>query len=150
MLLDGLCIRGVLDWPCSCLKQELWLHGSRRIEEEELKIRGFDLSRTLIEEWADVVGICSALRSLKIVKLEWVYRVTRKKERLIYSSGNRFRDLSLPKTGQWRDVFLGVTELSLDKTFLSWDEVFALLQPKLFGLLKLCCRYSPFSPLSPR
>ena len=150
MLLDGLCVRGVLGWPYPSVEQELWLHGSRRIKEEELKIRELDLSRTLIEEWADVVGICSALRSLKFLKLEWVYRIMRKKERLIYSSGNRFRDLSLPKTGQWTDAFFGVTELSLDKTFLSWDEVFTLLQPKLFGRLRWCCRYSSFSPLSPR
>ena len=69
VVLDGLCIGGVLDRPCLSgleLRLQEWL----RIEEQKLKLQELDLSRNLIEEWADVVGICSALRSLRTLKLE--------------------------------------------------------------------------------
>lgn len=74
VLIDGLCIRGVLDRPSLSL-QELVLQERQRIEDQTLNIQELDLSRNLIEEWADVVGICSALRFLTSLKLEFVFSV---------------------------------------------------------------------------
>ena len=71
VLLDGLCIRGVLDRPYPD-EQEIWLQECRGIEDYGLRIQELDLSRTLVEEWADVVGICCALKSWKTLRLESV------------------------------------------------------------------------------
>lgn len=74
VLLDGLCVRGVLNRPCLSV-QELVLQERQRIEDQTLKIQELDLSRNLIEEWADVVVICSALRFLTVLKLEFVFSI---------------------------------------------------------------------------
>jgi hypothetical protein len=74
VLLDGLCVRGVLDRPCLSV-QELVLQERQRIEDQTLKIQELDLSRNLIEEWADVVGICSTLRFLTVLQLELVFSI---------------------------------------------------------------------------
>ncbi len=44
----------------------------QRIQEQQLKIVELDISRNLLEKWADVVGICAALKSLKSLKVEYV------------------------------------------------------------------------------
>lgn len=74
VLLDGLCVRGILDRPCLSV-QELLLQERQRIQDQTLKVQELGLSRNLIEEWADVVGICSALRFLTVLKLEFVSRI---------------------------------------------------------------------------
>ena len=74
VLLDGLCLRGVLDRPCLSVL-DLVLQERQRIEDQTLKIQELDLSRNLIEEWADVVGICSTLRFLTVLQLELVFSI---------------------------------------------------------------------------
>lgn len=71
VILDGLCIAGIeaRHWIGS---HELQLHEWQRIQEQQLKIVELDLSRNLLERWADVVGICAALKSLKSLKVEYV------------------------------------------------------------------------------
>jgi len=71
VLLDGLCLRGVLDRPCLSVL-DLVLQERQRIEDQTLKIQELDLSRNLFEQWADVVGICRELRFLTTLKLELV------------------------------------------------------------------------------
>jgi len=46
---------------------------------------------------------------------------------LTTSSGNRFRNLSLPEKEKWKDAFPAVKDLSLASTFLTWDKVLILL-----------------------
>ncbi len=68
VILDGLCIAGVESSPgVKTSKERL------QIRSQALSIIELDLSRNLLEEWSDVVGICSALRSefLRRLKLEY-------------------------------------------------------------------------------
>lgn len=69
VLLDGLCVAGVqpLPWIDS---SELHLQARQRIADQNLKIVELDLSRNLLEKWADVISICVGLKSLKILKLK--------------------------------------------------------------------------------
>lgn len=55
---------------------------------------------------------------------------------LTTSSGNRFRDLSLPEKREWKDAFPTVRELSLASTFLTWDKVLTLLHSILHFTLQ--------------
>ena len=71
VLLDGLGIAGVTAQPFS-IHHESSLQGFRRIGEQGLKIQELDVSRNLVEEWADVLGICAQLKSLRILKLKSV------------------------------------------------------------------------------
>ncbi|KAG6003304.1 hypothetical protein E4U21_002192 [Claviceps maximensis] len=70
-----------------------------------------DLSRNLFETIGPVVDICSELRGLRRLSI----------------NGNRFshllRDESL---NRMRDAFADVTELSLEETLLSWEELCAV------------------------
>lgn len=69
VILDGLCIAGIESYPGAKT-----LNGCPQIEREALSIIELDLSRNLLEEWSDVVGICCILRSefLRSLKLEYV------------------------------------------------------------------------------
>ncbi len=69
VILDGLCIAGIEGLPGQKMSKE-WL----QIKNQALSIIELDLSRNLLEEWSDVVGICCALRSdfLRSLKLEYV------------------------------------------------------------------------------
>lgn len=89
VLLDGLCVRGVLDRPCLSV-QELVLQERQRIKDQTLKIQELDLSRNLIEEWADVVGICCVLRFLTTLKLEFVVQPRKSDECSILAVGTDF------------------------------------------------------------
>ena len=73
VLLDGLCLAGVQAQP--------WNepHGIRQksiqqIHNHKLNIVELDLSRNVIEMWAEIVDICTTLRSLRILKVKYVYR----------------------------------------------------------------------------
>ena len=68
VLLDGLCVVGVraLPWIGS---SELHLQEKQRIAHQILKVFELDLSRNLIEKWADVTCICVGLKSLKILRV---------------------------------------------------------------------------------
>ncbi|KAK4463126.1 hypothetical protein QBC42DRAFT_199720 [Cladorrhinum samala] len=72
------------------------------------KIKELDLSRNLLEHFDPVVEICSELPLLRNLKVNW----------------NRFRNvLEDKKLEAAGDAFNGVTELSLEDTFLGWNEV---------------------------
>jgi hypothetical protein len=75
VVLDGLYIAGIKARPWIG-PQELQLHEWQRIQEQHLKIIELDLSRNLLEKWADVVGICAALKSLRSLKVEYVLQTS--------------------------------------------------------------------------
>lgn len=124
VVLDGLCIAGVQARPWIG-SSELRIQDRQRIREQRFKIRELDLSRNLLETWADVAEICSSLKSLHSLKVEYVLlQLFRCKKPLLIkliSSGNRFRVLALPPFGKGEEPFPFVKELSLDETLLTWD-----------------------------
>lgn len=71
VLLDGSCIAGAAALPAS-IHQINFQNQVRRIGELELKIRELDLGRNLLEDWADVLGICTQLTFLCALKLKFV------------------------------------------------------------------------------
>ena len=71
VVLGGLCLRGIDSRPFSQLTG-MGEQALKSLAERKLKIVELDLSRNLLEEWADVVGICSTLRSLQHLKLKYV------------------------------------------------------------------------------
>ena len=71
VILDGLRIAGIEARPCLA-SEELQLQEWQRIRDQQLKIVELDLSRNLLEKWADVMGICSTLKSLETLKLKYV------------------------------------------------------------------------------
>ena len=71
VILDGLRIAGIESRPWIG-SQELRLQEWERVQDQHLMIVDLDLSRNLLEKWADVVGICSTLKSLKSLKVEYV------------------------------------------------------------------------------
>ncbi|KAJ5762232.1 uncharacterized protein N7511_005614 [Penicillium nucicola] len=99
VLLDGLLIAGVS--PSYDQVQDQG--AAQKIAETCPKIIELDLSRSLLSGWRDVWEICNQLKHLKRLKL----------------NGNRFRALD-------DLVFEGITELHLEDTLLSWDEIAAI------------------------
>ncbi|CAG8126481.1 unnamed protein product [Penicillium nalgiovense] len=99
VLLDGLRVVGVL----ASYDQDQVSHSeaAQKIGETCPKITELDLSRSLLSRWRDVWDICNQLKYLKRLKL----------------NGNRFQALEHDLT------FKGITELHLEETLLSWDEV---------------------------
>ncbi|KAK3300088.1 uncharacterized protein B0H64DRAFT_6902 [Chaetomium fimeti] len=82
--------------------------GHQSIHQVCPKVRELDLSRNLFERFGPVVQICSELKLLRSLRV----------------NGNRFRDIFddevLESAG---DAFAGVTELALEDTLLSWQEI---------------------------
>lgn len=72
MLLDGLCMGGVLSGPRPAVSDTAWLQEIKEIEKTCPKIVELDLSRNLIERWEDVAGICTALADLRSLKVKYV------------------------------------------------------------------------------
>ncbi|CAI7637307.1 unnamed protein product [Penicillium pancosmium] len=99
VLLDGLQIAGVLssyDQPDDQVDQSV-----ESIAATCPQITELDLSRSLLTSWRNVWQICSQLRKLRKLKV----------------NGNRFHPL------EDGFVFETVTELHLEETLLSWDEI---------------------------
>lgn len=69
VLLDGLCVAGVSARPWDDTA-EARMHRLHQYQAQKLKIVELDLSRNLIETWAEVTGICSGLGNLKSLKLK--------------------------------------------------------------------------------
>ena len=71
VVLDSACIAGVGSAPGTENKDggdfggPEWWEGVDEVRETCQSVRELDLSRNLIERWADVVGICSALGELR-------------------------------------------------------------------------------------
>lgn len=101
VLLDGLQLAGVLSHGGNA---EQIQPACREIEETCPKIIELDLGRNLLNRWSDVASICSSLKRLKTLKL----------------NGNRMDSVAENLR------FKGITELQLDDTLLSWDEVSTL------------------------
>ncbi|KAL1952685.1 hypothetical protein VTO42DRAFT_4448 [Malbranchea cinnamomea] len=111
VLLDGMCMRGVLadlNAPTSERQAEL-----ENIKRTCPKITELDLSRNLLQDWAEVTDICLQLDELKVLKL----------------NGNRFEIIEETRTLD------GVSQLSLDETLLTWQEIVKI--SKLFPSLKI-------------
>ncbi|KAJ5814973.1 hypothetical protein N7474_006750 [Penicillium riverlandense] len=102
VLLDGMCVVGVL--PSYEPDQSLVEQACREIMQTCPKIIELDLSRSLLSRWRDVWQICDSLNQLKRLRL----------------SGNRFQPL------EEGFIFEGITELHLEDTLLTWDEIAAL------------------------
>lgn len=133
VLLDGLGIAGVTAQPF-VTHSESSLQSFRRLGEQMLKIQELDISRNLIEEWADVLGICAQLKSLRILKL----------------NGNRFRRQTSFENIPLFQPLENIREINLDETYLFWDEILSVL-PMFPGLTSLSIAsnnlLSPPSPL---
>lgn len=130
VLLDGLCIAGVLS-DGTAQQEARWLQELERIEETCPKIVELDLSRNLIETWAEVEGVCTSLPRLKSLKIKCVHSEPLSildPNLLNNASGNRFEGISLVEGVGSRDrpsrsPYPGITELGLDDTLLPWEDV---------------------------
>lgn len=71
VLLDGLCVAGLSARPWD-ETAEARMHPLLQHQAQKFKIVELDLSRNLIETWAEVAGICSGLGNLKSLKLKYV------------------------------------------------------------------------------
>ena len=71
VLLDGLCLAGLDSRPWS---GDLEAYDARVSEIEDVCpiVTELDLSRNLLESWADVVGVCRALPKLRSLTLKFV------------------------------------------------------------------------------
>ncbi|KGO64596.1 hypothetical protein PITC_093230 [Penicillium italicum] len=123
VLLDGLRIAGVL----ASYDQAQVSHSeeAQKIGETCPKITELDLSRSLLSRWRDVWDICNQLKHLKKLKL----------------NGNRFQALEDDLT------FKGITELHLEETLLSWDEIAAIAY-RFPGLKSLTASANQLSEIS--
>ncbi|KAJ5884242.1 hypothetical protein N7504_011814 [Penicillium tannophilum] len=102
VLLDGLRISGVL--PSYEQPESSVAEAAPKIAATCPKIIELDISRSLFTRWRDVWEICNQLKQLKRLRL----------------NGNRFRPLE-------EDViFEGITELRVEQTLLTWDEISAV------------------------
>ena len=70
VLLDGLCLAGLLSRPWSG-DRDLFDALVREIQRTCPSVAELDLSRNLLENWVDVVGICRALPKLQSLKLKF-------------------------------------------------------------------------------
>ncbi|KAJ6089689.1 hypothetical protein N7467_004905 [Penicillium canescens] len=120
VLLDGLLVVGVL----SSYDQVQDEDAAQKIAETCPKIIELDLSRTLLSRWRDVWEICNQLKHLKRLKL----------------NGNRFQALD-------DLIFEGITELHLEDTLLSWDEI-AAVTSQFPGLTSLTASANQLSEIS--
>lgn len=71
VLLDGLCIAGVLS-DATAQQESRWLQEVERIGKTCPQITELDLSRNLIETWAEIEGVCTALPKLKSLRIKCV------------------------------------------------------------------------------
>ena len=73
VLVDGQRIAGLCEHPWDGEPRgDAWEQELRRIANICPSIVELDLSRSLLERWADVAGICSALPSLRRLVLEYL------------------------------------------------------------------------------
>ncbi|CAG7996937.1 unnamed protein product [Penicillium salamii] len=123
VLLDGLRVVGVL--PSYEQDQDSDSDAARQIGLTCPKIIELDLSRSLLSRWSDLWQICNQLKHLKRLKL----------------NGNRFQNL------EDNLVFKGITELHLEETLLSWNEV-AEIASRFPGLTSLTASANQLTEIS--
>ncbi|KAL9018305.1 MAG: hypothetical protein Q9185_004408 [Variospora sp. 1 TL-2023] len=114
--LNGLCLNGISSQPLQL--------ASRRNAVAEviglgLRCEELDLSRNLLENWYDVVAICSALSKLQILKL----------------NGNRLRDV-FANVAELEAPLVKLQSLSLANMALHWDEALILCTQERFPMLQ--------------
>ncbi|KAL8644688.1 MAG: hypothetical protein Q9210_007132, partial [Variospora velana] len=114
--LNGLCLNGVSSKP--------WQLETRRNAVAEitglgLRCEELDLSRNLLENWYDVVAICSALSELQNLKL----------------NGNRLRGV-FADAAQLEIPLVKLQNLSLANMALHWDEALILCTQERFPMLQ--------------
>ncbi|CAG8921738.1 unnamed protein product [Penicillium salamii] len=123
VLLDGLRVVGVL--PSYEQDQDSDSDAARQIGLTCPKIIELDLSRSLLSQWSDLWQICNQLKHLKRLKL----------------NGNRFQNL------EDNLVFEGITELHLEETLLSWNEI-AEIVSRFPGLTSLTASANQLTEIS--
>lgn len=122
VLLDGLCLAGVQAQPWNA-SQRIRQQSIQQLHDYKLNMVELDLSRNVIEKWAEIAAICSTLRSLRILKVKYVYRTySGCWTPLKFFSGNKFRDLSVLALEEDLMPFRNIRELELDETLLTWDD----------------------------
>ncbi len=72
VLLDGLRIAGALSEAAEH-NREAWSKELERIRETCPQITELDLSRNLVETWAEVAGVCAALPKLRSLRVKCVH-----------------------------------------------------------------------------
>ncbi|KAJ5637924.1 Leucine-rich repeattypical subtype [Penicillium lividum] len=102
VLIDGLRISGVL--PSYEQPESSVAEAAPKIAATCPKITELDISRSLLTRWRDVWEICNQLKQLKRLRV----------------NGNRFHPLEDGLT------FEGITELRVEQTLLTWDEISAV------------------------
>ncbi|WEW60728.1 hypothetical protein PRK78_006215 [Emydomyces testavorans] len=122
VILDDMRIQGVLagNGDYGLREEEL-----ERIKKSCPKITELDLSRNLIQDWAEIADICEKLADLRKLKL----------------NGNRLSSLDGGKP------LKGVSELSLDDTLLAWEEISAISY-RFPDLCTLCLSSNQLSSIS--
>ncbi|KAI1933074.1 hypothetical protein LOZ66_006602 [Ophidiomyces ophidiicola] len=122
VILDGMRIRGVLveDQGDTLRSEEL-----QNIKETCPKIIELDLSRNLLQDWKEVADICEQLDELRCLKL----------------NGNRFASIDS------ETLLRGVSELFLEGTLLTWDEM-SKLSHQVPNLSKLSLSSNQLSCIS--
>ncbi|TLS24449.1 hypothetical protein PpBr36_08771 [Pyricularia pennisetigena] len=111
-------------------------HGSSdhesSVKETCPRIVELDISRNLISDISVVVEICSQLSDLRSLRL----------------NGNRFWNVldKSPRLASAREVLSNITELAIDETLLSWEEICQITS--CFGSLqKLSCDLNQISSI---
>ncbi|CAG8199967.1 unnamed protein product [Penicillium salamii] len=123
VLLDGLRVVGVL--PTYEQDQDSDSDAARQIGLTCPKIIELDLSRSLLSQWGDLWQICNQLKHSKRLRL----------------NGNRFQNL------EDNLVFEGITELHLEETLLSWNEIAAIVS-RFPGLTSLTASANQLTEIS--
>ncbi|KAL9104107.1 MAG: hypothetical protein Q9163_000909 [Psora crenata] len=129
VILDELCVKGVSNMPCS--PENMHAMNEQRNWLQSLKMHELDLSRNLLESWADVLFINNSLPRLRTLRL----------------TGNRFHDLSIPADASKPRDFTQLRELALEDTLLDWETI-ATLTSHLPALSALTVSYNRIRTLS--
>jgi tubulin-specific chaperone E len=69
-VVDGLCVAGLDPTPLPWTESLTWPQSATVLRETCPNVRELDLSRSLLERWADVVGICACLPELRRLVLK--------------------------------------------------------------------------------
>ncbi|KAH8697556.1 putative tubulin-specific chaperone [Talaromyces proteolyticus] len=122
IVLDGQCIAGVL---AQYEDKSQYFEELGEIRRTCPKITELDLSRNLLHRWQELRDICEQLKRLRILKL----------------NGNRFENV------QSGLIFERVSQLHLDQTLMSWEEV-SLLTMQFPDLASLTASLNHISTIS--
>ncbi|KAL8984073.1 MAG: hypothetical protein Q9177_004800 [Variospora cf. flavescens] len=114
--LNGLCLNGISSQPLQLASRR---NAVTEVTGLGLRCEELDLSRNLLENWYDVVAICSALSKLQILKL----------------NGNRLRDV-FANVAELEAPLVKLQSLSLANMALHWDQALILCTQERFPMLQ--------------